>query len=348
MSSRRVTTKDVGLLKQLYEDGQLDIAPEFQRLSVWPRAAKAYLVDTILSDLPISPLLFQRGNSTQSGRPTYEVIDGQQRLRAVFLFLENKLRITEPRDSKWKGKCFADLTPEEQDRLRNYDFVVQELSGYSKSEIQDIFTRANKYTVSLSSQELRHAKAEGRFAEFVEKIGSWKFWEDNRVFTNSQMSRMRQVEFAAELVILLCEGPQDKKSSIDTWYSVYREQFPLEQEIRTRLRNYLGWIESAINDLPRSRFRKPVDLYALVGAVDQVSVQGEALDDLHEDATSTALLDFEADLTALAQSVKDPFGTEKPKVINRSAELYFLAASRQTDNIRPRQTRIQVLSDMIR
>ena len=187
-------------------DKQLNLAPEFQRNSVWPRAAKAYLIDTILHDLPISPLLFQRGGSAQSGRPSYEVIDGQQRLRAVFLYLDNRLRITEPTDSPWHRQRYSDLTPDEQQSILDYDFVVEELSGYSSTQIKDIFTRANKYTVSLSAQELRHAKAEGKFAAFAEEIGAWPFWREYRVFTQAQVARMRNVEFAAELAILLAEG----------------------------------------------------------------------------------------------------------------------------------------------
>jgi uncharacterized protein with ParB-like and HNH nuclease domain len=75
------TTKDVALLLyQLYQGGQLKLKPEFQRESVWPRAAKAYLIDTILNDRPIPLFFFQRTTSAQSGRPEYAVIDGQQRL----------------------------------------------------------------------------------------------------------------------------------------------------------------------------------------------------------------------------------------------------------------------------
>lgn len=57
MSKLSPTTKDVALLRQLHEEGQLGLAPQFQRNAVWPRAAKAYLIDTILNDRPI-PLMF--------------------------------------------------------------------------------------------------------------------------------------------------------------------------------------------------------------------------------------------------------------------------------------------------
>jgi hypothetical protein len=53
MTKRSPTTKAIGLLHQLFSNGQLTLAPEFQRNSVWPNAAKAYLIDTILNDRPI-------------------------------------------------------------------------------------------------------------------------------------------------------------------------------------------------------------------------------------------------------------------------------------------------------
>ena len=44
----------------------------------------------------------------------------------------------------------------------------------------------NKYVVKLSPQELRHAKAEGKFSEFVERVGRWDFWRDQKVIGPQQ------------------------------------------------------------------------------------------------------------------------------------------------------------------
>lgn len=88
MTKRSPTTKDVALLYQLYSNGQLSLATEFQRNAVWPTPAKAYLIDTILNDRPIPLLFFQRTTSAQTGLSNYTVIDGQQRLRAIFDFLD--------------------------------------------------------------------------------------------------------------------------------------------------------------------------------------------------------------------------------------------------------------------
>ena len=195
MSETKVslTTKDVATLLQLEKSGQLKLQPEFQREGVWPKAAKSYLVDSILNSRPIPPIYMQRVTSAQTGRNEFAVIDGQQRLRAVKEFLDDGFPLSELGEKSvataFKGKKFSALPAEMQQRLWNFDFVVQELSNYSDSDIRDIFGRMNKYAVRMSKQELRHAQKEGKFKDFVERIGKWPFWRKERVF--SQVERAR-------------------------------------------------------------------------------------------------------------------------------------------------------------
>jgi len=335
MAKRSPTTKDVALLHQLFKNGQITLASEFQRNAVWPRPAKAYLIDTILNDRPIPLLFFQRGTSAQSGLPTYMVIDGQQRLRAIFEFLEDRLRLSQsPKRAPYFNKRFSDLTVEFQSRILNYDLVVEELSGYSEADIRDMFVRINKYVVSLSPQELRHAKSSGRFHEFTEALGKWDFWKVNKVFSPTLLKRMRAVEFSAELAILLIEGPQDKKASIDLYYANFKDKFPQAAEIEARLKSYLKWMTSALPDLAKTRYRSPVDLYGLIGALDRISEQGEKLSRINPSTMTGALLEFEKK-------------TKLPQPPDEAAR-YVTAASRQTDNITPRTTRIEILERLLR
>jgi hypothetical protein len=237
MAKRSPTTKDIGLLHQLYSNGQLTLAPEFQRNSVWPNAAKAYLIDTILNDRPIPLLFFQRTTSAQKGLPAYTVIDGQQRLRAIFEFLDDRYRLTESnKKTRYWQKRFSELQKEFQERITNYDLVVEELSGYSENDIRDMFVRFNRYVVQLSPQEMRHAKGSGKFHDFVENLGRMDFWTEQKVFSRRMMNRMRSVEFSAELPILLIEGPQDKKASIDLCYGRYKQKFPEGKKLRLGLK----------------------------------------------------------------------------------------------------------------
>src|SRR6266566_4004413 len=109
MTKISTTTKDIGLIQQLLNNSQLRLAPEFQRNAVWPRAAKAYLIDTILSGRPMPLFFFQRSRSAQTGMPVYTVVDGQQRLRAIFEFIDDRFALTQSQDRRWKGKRFSEL-----------------------------------------------------------------------------------------------------------------------------------------------------------------------------------------------------------------------------------------------
>lgn len=332
-SRRSSTTKEVALLKQLFDGGQLILAPEFQRNSVWPRPAKAYLIDTILNDKPIPIFFFERATSPQTGLTTYSVIDGQQRLRAIFEFLDDRFKLTQSKNRSFYNKKFSDLPTELRNRILNYDLTIEDLSGYSLDDIVDMFVRMNRYVVKLSPQEMRHAKMKGAFRDFVERLGRIDFWGSEKVFSPLQISRMRPVEFAAELTILLVEGPQDKKSAINLYYGEYREKFRAAASVENRLMAYLKWIKTVLPDFSSHRFRKPVDLYSLVAALDRVSFQGKMLQRIDVDATRKALLAFEKK-------------TRKKKPSGAAAR-YLLAASRQTDNIGPRTTRMEILASLL-
>jgi Protein of unknown function DUF262 len=334
MAKRSPTTKDIGLLYQLYQDGQLKLAPEFQRNSVWPRPAKAYLIDTILSDRPIPMLFFQRSTSPQTGRAVFSVIDGQQRLRAIFDFLDGRFRLSQSKKQPFFRRKFEELPSNLQNQIRNYDLVVEELTGYSEDDIRDMFVRMNRYVVKLSAQELRHARTEGAFKRFVEAVGGWDFWKEQRVFSPLQIRRMRPVEFAAEVTILLIEGPQDKKSAVDLYYGQYQRRFPAAKQVAAGLTSYLNFIKKLVPDLPRSRFRRPVDLYSLIGALELLRK--------HEAPPSTI------DVRAASRKLGKFAEQLKKAELSGDVARYAIAASRQTDNIGPRTTRIETLASLIR
>lgn len=262
------------------------------------------------------------------------VIDGQQRLRAIFDFLEDRFRLTESQDPRFRGKKFSELASEFQQIIYNYDLVVAELSGYADADIKDMFVRINKYVVKLSPQELRHAQGEGKFNDFVEAIGRWPFWKENRVFTDHQVRRMKSVEFAAELVILVVEGPQDKKSSLELYYGEYKKKLPFGPSVEAKLRVYLDWILTVLPDLPQRRYRKSVDLYSLIGAIERASDGSMRLSKLNKDGIRERLVKFEAQTLA-----------EKPV---GSASRYLVASTSQTDNITPRTTRIEILEELLK
>lgn len=328
------TTKDVGLLKQLFDDGQLQLSAEFQRNAIWSRPAKAYLVDTILTENPIPVLYFQKGISAQTNRVEYTVVDGQQRLNAIFQFMDNRFSLTESDPaSTWSRRRWKTLDESDKLRFLSYDLVIQELAGYNSTSIRDMFRRMNRYVVALNPQERRHALEDGVFKSLVEEIGAWPFWRSFGVVSEQGKARMKNDELVAELLILLNEGPQDKKDSVDLYYETSKEQFPEADELRDALGQFLEMLEKAFPELRKSVLRRPANIYALVGALAELREVDE-LPGVSE--VGSRLRRFSDDLER-SQDER-----------SQRAERYFVAQSRQTDNIRPRRTRIEILRQVIR
>jgi len=73
---------------------RINTNPDYQRPAVWTKAQKQLLVDTILRDYDVPKLYWRK---TGSKPDTYDVVDGQQRLRAVWEYFDGKFKL--PKDA---------------------------------------------------------------------------------------------------------------------------------------------------------------------------------------------------------------------------------------------------------
>lgn len=71
----------IGEIKSIYENGELEINPDFQRLFRWTNHQKTKLIESILLGIPIpSIFVYQREDGI------WEVVDGLQRLSTILQF----------------------------------------------------------------------------------------------------------------------------------------------------------------------------------------------------------------------------------------------------------------------
>lgn len=351
------TTKAVDEITELFTNGRLDLTPNFQRNSVWPGPAKAYLVDTILNDMPIPLLFLTREKDTNSNRLRYRVIDGQQRIRAAMAFLSNRFAIPNhydiqrPNGTKLKRVRFRNLPEELKERFIGYSFVVTELSGFTDYELRDIFVRINKYVVRLNPQELRDAKTPGPFRTFVDDCSKHPVWSQIGIFTTKNRDRKRDKEFIAELAILLLDGPQDKKGSLDLYYSADSDQFSGD-ELKDDLVGTVETIQKILGDQPPSTLVRLPVFYGLVGAI--YNIRSDEDDAKRLDRSLPAVYDALEELADLADDIPKESAspaTERSaeaKARLADAEVFRRSISQQTDNVRPRTACIEVLERVIR
>lgn len=332
---RIVSTFDVGFLRGLYREGRLNLRPEFQRNAIWPTAAKSYFIDTVLRGRPVPLLFLYRTASARSGMPGLAVVDGQQRLTALFDYIDDAFALSGPDIRDHRGLRFSQLPESQRTAILNYGLIAEELDGYRDAEIRDIYVRLNKYGVRLSPQELRQAKTSGKFRQVVTQLGSRAVWVDENVLSESKVRRLRAQEFAAELLILLAEGaPQDKKGSVDQYYAAYASQFPGKVALIKRLDESLKWVWKALAGQPRSPFRKPVGLYSLIGALNRLTESAKPISKVVVPHMGGERLGV------FAQSLR-------AQIPSQVASRYLIAASRQTDNLAPRRTRIAILAEVL-
>lgn len=268
------------------KQGSLNLSPNFQRRPVWQPGAKSYLIDTIVRNLPI-PIIFLRDCNTDLNTLELkrEVVDGQQRIRTIISYIkpslledydENKddFVIKSNHNKEIAGKKFDELDDKYKRTILDYQFDVHILpSDIEDREVYDIFRRMNATGVKLNEQELRNAQFYGDFKTAMYDLASEQLnkWQEWGLFTNSDIARMREVEFISDLAIFIKYGIKQKNSKvIDDIYKYYEEQEDLDdgeniyleiEIIKSRFRSVINTIDDLIGDKINSTLYKNKTLF---------------------------------------------------------------------------------------
>lgn len=72
----------IGELISLYEQGEIDIHPDFQRFFRWSNHQKSTFIESILLGIPIPPIFV-----SQRDDGIWDVVDGVQRLSTIYEFV---------------------------------------------------------------------------------------------------------------------------------------------------------------------------------------------------------------------------------------------------------------------
>ncbi len=269
---------------------RLELKPDFQRKEVWSPTAKIMLIDSILRDIPMPKIYLE---SVVRDEVTFRsVIDGQQRLSAIFSFLNNEFSLDAPFTGKQLGKFFRDFSEDERNKLLAYPIDTNEVINANEEEIRELYSRVNKYIVPLNRQELRRADYPGDYLNLSEDLSQHTFFDDSKVFTAVNRRRMADVEYVSELLAAMLAGPQNKKDTLDSFYIQYAVW---DSDEKSKIQN---GFEKVISDIEliftsnfpinKTRFKQKSDFYSLLLAIHEFHRDGYVLstkniDHLHDD-----------------------------------------------------------------
>lgn len=170
---------------EAYRNNKLFINRRYQRKLVWSQQEKKDLIESILLQYPIPLVLLASQNDK------YEIIDGMQRLNAIFGFIENHFPVLIGGSDKFfnipdytfaqsqvtKGVIFPKtdvefLTQEQVSAFIQYPFPVTIFKTGSSDEINETFRRINSTGRKLSPQEVRQAGNVSKFSLLVREVAS--------------------------------------------------------------------------------------------------------------------------------------------------------------------------------
>lgn len=165
---RRLITQPYDLavndLVHQIQNSRLHLQPVYQRRYVWDNRKASKLVESLLINVPIPVCyLAEEADGTRS------VIDGQQRLRSLYRFLENEFALTSLEVlPELNRKRFHKLTERQQRLIGNRTIRCIVISEDSDPDIRfDVFERLNTGSVALTAQELRNSVYRGRFNDLL-------------------------------------------------------------------------------------------------------------------------------------------------------------------------------------
>jgi uncharacterized protein with ParB-like and HNH nuclease domain len=173
-------------LLELKRNGMLLVNSEYQRGLVWSKNQQKKLIDSVLRGyaLPLFYLHYQQKQVGDMKADSYGIIDGQQRINALYDFREGAIKLYDPiKDENearfpqfiknvacpWAGKYFMDLDAELQEKFDNTQLMHAKIETTIDDEARDLFIRLQA-GLPLNAQEKRDAWP-GGYTEFVLRFG---------------------------------------------------------------------------------------------------------------------------------------------------------------------------------
>lgn len=318
-----------GIFKLESVRSKINPKPQYQRGSVWSESKKQLLLDSLLRGYDI-PKLYVR---SLDGDPVfeYEVVDGQQRIRAILEFIDGQFAMPDesediPIHGDLKSKKYQDLDVDAITAFKSFEMIFTVIEKATDEETRELFLRLQEGE-SLNPAEKRNAML-GNMRNFVEKIVA-----SHGVFplTTITNKRFEYDDYCAHITKLeLNSGPIDL--SAVSLKKMYEDEtsFDVAGPVAKKVKKVLNYILKAFKvPTPELKIKWGfVDLYLLVSRL----IEDYDITNRHDDIKAF-YLGFENE-RMMAQA-NDPATLLEGTVTSWDRDLYnYIEAFRREGNKR--------------
>lgn len=227
----------------MYEEEEL-VKPELQRKYVWDRIEASRFIESILLGLPVPSVFLAQSGSQKL------IVDGYQRIMTVYDYMrgifstDNKvfrLANSERINIRWRNKAFAELTKDEQRKIRSTTIHAivfeQKKPENDDTSLYQIFERINTSGRTLTPQEIRNCVYQGSLNALLFELNELSAWR-TLFGSDTPDSRMRDLEYILRFFVM--------KSAVIRNSSLNRIS------LKKELNNFMGQNKDASDSLIQS------------------------------------------------------------------------------------------------
>ncbi|WP_324027667.1 DUF262 domain-containing protein [Maribacter sp. BPC-D8] len=167
---------DLETLVKKIQKNVIKLNPEYQRKHRWSDGFSSRLIESLILNIPIPIVYISQDidvdEEVEDDIARYSVIDGQQRLTAIYSFFKNKYALEGMEVlTELNGLKYSELPPFLIRRLEERSVKCLRIDSTIDTQVKyDIFERLNSGSVKLEAQELRNATCRGPFKTLIKKL----------------------------------------------------------------------------------------------------------------------------------------------------------------------------------
>ena len=213
--------------------------PEWQRQEVWSRSKKQNLIDSILRGWKLPKFYFLKvANDLES----FEVVDGQQRLVAIWEFFDGDLELAENTATEFGGKTYSDLPDRVVDAYDDFEIEFDQIEDATDEEVKRFFQRLQEGLPLTSSERLNSIHSKLR--DFAVNLSKHCFFAK----ISASDKRYGHFDIAAKVAAIEIDG-FDVGLRYDDLRAVFESQsnFSSDSNIAKRLKAALDFVDAGFD-----------------------------------------------------------------------------------------------------
>lgn len=238
---------DLDTIVRLIDKKSIKLDPDYQRRHRWQYDTSSRLIESLILNIPI-PVIFISQDidvdvEIKEGVARYTVIDGQQRLTAIYEFFKNSFALEGLETlNELNGIKHNQLPAFLVRRLEERTIRFLRIDSTVDTQVKyDIFERLNTGSVKLEAQELRNVVARGPFNELAKRLA-----------TNANFRKIIQVDV---------DDPRDspkvqKMEDVELVLRFFALRNGRYKTLRKGFKDFLTAAQKEFNELPAEKLKE--------------------------------------------------------------------------------------------